>query len=152
MFVCLHFSCLFTISGNCKCNADGSLDTECNSHGVCNCKCNIVGLNCDKCAPGFYKFPLCERKYTTIHKNLIFYENLKKYICLPKTLACSCDEYGSVDDSCDENGQCSCKDDYGGLHCDLCMEGMFGFPNCEGKQKFIFYICYIFFLIFIFLI
>ena len=81
---------------------------------------------------------------------MIFYENFKKYICLPKTLACSCDEYGSVDDSCDENGQCSCKDDYGGLHCDLCMEGMFGFPNCEGKQKFIFYICYIFFNIYFF--
>ena len=49
-----------------------------------------------------------------------------------KSLACHCDEYGSVDVSCDESGVCTCKSDYEGLKCDLCREGMYGFPNCEG--------------------
>ena len=58
---------------------------------------------------------------------------MKFFFCpLPKNLACSCDEFGSVDDSCDEMGDCTCKDGFGGHKCDLCKEGMFGFPNCEG--------------------
>ena len=62
--VLTYFSCLFTISDICKCNAEGSKDIDCNSQGLCECICNVVGPNCDKCAPGFYQFPNCKRKYT----------------------------------------------------------------------------------------
>ena len=46
--------------------------------------------------------------------------------------ACACNEHGSVDDFCNENGVCSCKENYGGEKCDQCVEGFFGFPECQG--------------------
>ena len=30
---------------------------------------------------------------------------------------CACSEEGSIDEECDENGQCNCQEGYGGLHC-----------------------------------
>ena len=37
-----------------------------------------------------------------------------------------------MDSSCNNNGTCACKDNYGGNKCDSCIEGFFGFPNCQG--------------------
>ena len=41
---------------------------------------------------------------------------------------------GSEDTSCDvETGQCICQSEtITGLQCDKCMDGYYGFPNCEG--------------------
>ena len=66
------------------------------------------------------------------YQDFIYLLFSKNIFNIPKTLACHCDEYGSVNDSCDETGACTCKADYGGKHCDNCREGMYGFPNCEG--------------------
>ena len=30
--------------------------------GQCPCKANFEGQNCDRCAPGFFNFPTCERE------------------------------------------------------------------------------------------
>lgn len=48
---------------------------------------------------------------------------------------CSCDPIGSRDKVCDANsGQCSCKKGVGGLNCDSCLPGYFGFSQngCSG--------------------
>ena len=49
-------------------------------------------------------------------------------------VACNCNEFGANDSSCNNNGTCACKDNYGGDKCDYCKEGFFGFPNCQGMQ------------------
>lgn len=39
----------------------GSMDPECNPEtSQCVCKSNFDGLICDKCANGYYNYPLCE--------------------------------------------------------------------------------------------
>ena len=49
-------------------------------------------------------------------------------------IACNCNEFGAMDSSCNNNGICACMDNYGGHKCDSCIEGFFGFPNCQGMQ------------------
>ena len=38
--------------------------------------------------------------------------------------------HGTNDDFCDDDGKCTCNDNYGGDKCDECKEGFDGFPNC----------------------
>jgi hypothetical protein len=41
-------------------------------------------------------------------------------------LACSCDEYGSLDVQCNiVTGQCPCKENFMGQRCDLCEENKY---------------------------
>ena len=48
--------------------------------------------------------------------------------------ACMCDEHGAVDDLCDATtGKCTCKDSFANDKCSECIEGFFGYPNCQGK-------------------
>ena len=42
-----------------------------------------------------------------------------------------CHAEGSVDNSCDENGKCSCKENIVGEKCDKCADGYTEFPNCD---------------------
>ena len=46
---------------DCKCNADGSKDSQCNvKSGDCDCKTKqIIGRKCDSCADQFFGFPGC---------------------------------------------------------------------------------------------
>lgn len=47
-------------------------------------------------------------------------------------LACHCHPQGSKGTVCDQiTGQCSCWEEVGGRHCDRCLQGYFGFPNCR---------------------
>ena len=61
---------------------------------------------------------------------------------------CMCNADGSVDNSCDENGKCSCNANVAGEKCDQCAAGVvefpscdkcspdhYDFPDCKGKQK-----------------
>ena len=45
---------------------------------------------------------------------------------------CECSEDGSNDQNCDDTGNCSCKDNVGGMKCDVCNENTYGYPNCKG--------------------
>jgi len=89
----------------CSCNPDGvknaTEDMSCNKEtGQCNCQDNVTGQQCDKCAPGYYGFPNCQK--------------------------CTCDDRGSNSEGCDpQTGQCSCKNNVEGLRCDRCKEGSF---------------------------
>ena len=47
---------------------------------------------------------------------------------------CDCNKEGSNDTKCDnENGQCSCKSNIFGIKCEKCVEGLYGFPKCQGR-------------------
>ena len=43
-----------------------------------------------------------------------------------------CNADGSVDNSCDENGRCSCNSNVIGEKCDKCAEGYATFPSCDA--------------------
>ena len=45
---------------------------------------------------------------------------------------CKCDDEGSKDQKCDENGQCTCKDCIDGDKCTDCKVAYYKFPDCEG--------------------
>ena len=49
-------------------------------------------------------------------------------------LACDCNEVGSIGDTCDEQlGQCVCKPNFSGKHCDKCKDGYYDYPECACK-------------------
>jgi len=49
-----------------------------------------------------------------------------------KCVVCNCNEKGAIDQKCDSNGQCDCKNDrIDGFKCDSCKPGFDGFPNCN---------------------
>ena len=71
-----------------------------------------------------------------MNKSSVYKANFKSVFLFykPKPLfsACGCNEHGSSDIVCSEEGKCTCKDNYAGDKCDECIEGFFGFPNCQG--------------------
>ena len=42
-----------------------------------------------------------------------------------------CHAEGSVDNSCDDNGKCSCNNNVVGDKCDQCADGADNFPTCD---------------------
>ena len=44
---------------------------------------------------------------------------------------CLCHAEGAVDNSCDDNGKCSCNAHVEGEKCDKCFDGFAEFPNCD---------------------
>uniref|UniRef100_A0A4X1VPX5 Laminin subunit alpha-3 n=1 Tax=Sus scrofa TaxID=9823 RepID=A0A4X1VPX5_PIG len=96
----------------CNCSrmgTDGSASPECDrDHGQCRCKLRISGRQCDRCAPGFYRFPEC--------------------------LPCRCNRDGTEPGICDpETGACLCKENVEGTECDACREGSFDLDPANPK-------------------
>ncbi|CAJ0953978.1 unnamed protein product, partial [Mesorhabditis belari] len=87
----------------CGCNRDGSEggNLECDPlNGQCLCKENVGGRMCDRCLPGFYRFPHCAE--------------------------CRCNRDGTTEDVCDPNSaRCSCKENVYGAMCEACKPGTF---------------------------
>ena len=44
-------------------------------------------------------------------------------------LECECNEEGSVDDTCDADGKCTCKEHIAGDKCDEAEPGYYEFPD-----------------------
>ena len=56
----------------CQCQEEGSISNICDDRtGQCRCKPNYVGQNCERCAPSFYRYPDCSRKYIDIKLTLV---------------------------------------------------------------------------------
>ena len=49
---------------------------------------------------------------------------------------CECNEDGSVDERCDDEGKCSCKSNVIGDKCSKCQSDHYDYPRCEGKEKY----------------
>uniref|UniRef100_A0A3Q2P2M9 Laminin N-terminal domain-containing protein n=1 Tax=Fundulus heteroclitus TaxID=8078 RepID=A0A3Q2P2M9_FUNHE len=86
------------------------------------CKEGFSGQRCDRCAFGFRDFPLCVR----------FFGLQSGRGCEP----CGCSQSGSLSESCDETGQCRCKEGVAGVKCDRCSRGYYGYhgSNCTGRR------------------
>ncbi|XP_036375311.1 laminin subunit alpha-3-like [Megalops cyprinoides] len=80
--------------------------------GVCiNCQHNTAGVNCERCAPGFYR-PHGVRPESP-------------YACTP----CRCDPRTTA--GCEDgSGRCFCRPNFSGDNCDRCADGYYGFPQC----------------------
>ena len=94
----------------CDCNVEGRTSPVCNAEtGQCPCKTNIIGMDCSKCADGFFGFPNCT--------------------------ACGCHDAGTTNWICDKTiGQCPCKENYTGRDCGTCAPGYKNFPDCIRKN------------------
>ena len=101
---------------SCNCDTDGTVmaSVTCNTiTGQCQCKENVVGLKCDQCING-----------TTV------LSGTNSLGCSP----CTCNSQGSLSSDCHpETGACECKPGVGGIFCDECLDGYFGFSDtgCE---------------------
>lgn len=74
----------------------------------CDCKRGRSGPKCDRCAPGYYKYPEC--------------------------IECECDESGTIGQSCDPiTGKCNCKSNFIGDKCSDCAPDLYNYPVCERK-------------------
>ncbi|KAG8014177.1 Laminin subunit alpha-3 [Nibea albiflora] len=70
--------------------------------GQCSCKPRIGGRQCDRCAPGYYRFPDC--------------------------IPCNCKPGGVTPQVCHpDTGRCLCKRNVAGVKCDTCRQGSFYF-------------------------
>ena len=108
----------------CGCSKEGSTSLICDkSNGQCQCKPNVINRQCDKCEIGYKSFPDC------IGKFFLFIKQLKRHTF---TLACECDNDGSTGIGCSDSGQCACKENVEGEHCDHCTDNHHDFPNCSG--------------------
>ncbi|KAM4677068.1 laminin subunit beta-4 [Discoglossus pictus] len=118
----------------CVCNPLGTHAQNCSMYeeagecvcdkttGQCPCLPNVIGINCDKCVPGYWGFS-------------------KGKGCKP----CDCYLNNSYGSQCNQfTGQCLCKPKYKGRKCNQCDENSFGDPkiqctscrcNLEGTLK-----------------
>uniref|UniRef100_A0A8C8EC97 Laminin subunit alpha 3 n=1 Tax=Otus sunia TaxID=257818 RepID=A0A8C8EC97_9STRI len=80
--------------------------------GVCiNCQHNTAGINCEKCAKGYY------RPYGVPVR------------APDGCITCSCDSEHA--DGCEEgSGRCFCKQNFQGENCERCADGFYGYPFC----------------------
>ncbi|XP_053139313.1 usherin [Hemicordylus capensis] len=93
----------------CNCNTSGTVDGDITCHrnsGQCKCKENVIGLRCDQCNFGYKLL-----------------QNINQSRCEP----CQCHIHGSMNEFCNPStGQCNCREDVRGLHCDTCIDGFYG--------------------------
>ncbi|XP_022106047.1 laminin subunit beta-1-like isoform X2 [Acanthaster planci] len=87
----------------CACDINGAVLQSCNDNtGVCDCHANVVGDKCNACLAEHYGL------YTGTG-------------CVP----CICAANYSLDNACDDTGQCNCKPGIGGLNCSQCAPGYY---------------------------
>ncbi|XP_068678125.1 laminin subunit alpha-like [Montipora foliosa] len=101
---------------DCECERNGVIDGNlaCDAKtGQCICRPSHTGRQCDKCATGYYNYPLCQK--------------------------CElCDERGVDKRVCDaDNGKCFCKPGVRGERCDKCAAEHFNLDanNPNGCTK-----------------
>uniref|UniRef100_A0A452E6V7 Laminin subunit alpha-2 n=1 Tax=Capra hircus TaxID=9925 RepID=A0A452E6V7_CAPHI len=95
----------------CNCSSVGSLDFQCNLNtGQCKCHPKFSGAKCTECTRGHWNYPHCSPCDC-------FLPGTDDSTCDLETKKCSC---------IDQTGQCTCKVNVEGIHCDRCRPGKFG--------------------------
>lgn len=95
----------------CNCSTVGSLDFQCNINtGQCNCHPKFSGAKCTECSRGYWNYPHCDPCDC-------FLPGTDDATCDSETKKCAC---------MDQTGQCTCKVNVEGVHCDRCQPGTFG--------------------------
>uniref|UniRef100_A0A8C4LLN4 Laminin subunit alpha-2 n=1 Tax=Equus asinus asinus TaxID=83772 RepID=A0A8C4LLN4_EQUAS len=95
----------------CNCSTVGSLDFQCNINtGQCKCRPKFSGTRCTECNRGHWNFPHCTAC-------ACFLPGTDGSTCDSETRRCSC---------VDQTGQCTCKVNVEGVHCDRCQPSKFG--------------------------
>ncbi|XP_014316587.1 laminin subunit alpha-2 isoform X2 [Myotis lucifugus] len=95
----------------CNCSTVGSLDFQCNINtGQCNCHPKFSGAKCTECSRGYWNYPHCDPCNC-------FLPGTDDATCDSETKRCAC---------MDQTGQCTCKVNVEGVHCDRCRPGTFG--------------------------
>uniref|UniRef100_A0A6I8PFI4 Laminin subunit alpha-2 n=1 Tax=Ornithorhynchus anatinus TaxID=9258 RepID=A0A6I8PFI4_ORNAN len=95
----------------CNCSAVGSLAFQCNLNtGHCPCRPEFSGPKCTECSLGHWNYPQCDLCECSL-------AGTELLTCHAEIQKCSC---------ADRTGQCSCKVNVEGLHCDKCRPGKFG--------------------------
>eukprot|EP00079_Xenopus_tropicalis_P036607 XP_017950378.1 PREDICTED: laminin subunit alpha-3 [Xenopus tropicalis] len=110
----------------CSCSPDKADGCE-EGSGRCYCKPNFSGNNCERCAEGFYNFPVCTR--------IPFYPGVTESPTEDPSAGhikeCNCHPTGVVPEVCDPTGKCLCHFRAEGAQCDQCRPGYHSFPKCE---------------------
>ncbi|KAE8598578.1 hypothetical protein XENTR_v10016864 [Xenopus tropicalis] len=111
----------------CSCSPDKADGCE-EGSGRCYCKPNFSGNNCERCAEGFYNFPVCTR--------IPFYPGVTESPTEDPSAGhikdCKCKGPGTVNGNCDmQTGQCHCRAGFQGTACDRCSAGHFHYPFCQ---------------------
>ncbi|XP_054036118.1 laminin subunit alpha-3 [Dryobates pubescens] len=130
--------------------------------GVCiNCQHNTAGVNCEKCAEGYYRphgVPAtapdgcrpcrcpweraegCEEGSGRCLCKLNFQGEecegcADGFHAYPFCVSCECNLWGSQPEVCDVSGRCLCRSGVAGEQCDRCQPGHHSFPACPGVSS-----------------
>ncbi|NXO52653.1 LAMA2 protein, partial [Aramus guarauna] len=95
----------------CDCSLIGALSSQCDLNtGCCFCRPEFSGDKCTECRVGYWNYPQCVACQC-------FLAGTDPQSCDTELEKCSC---------IDHTGQCSCKVNVEGVHCDRCKSGAFG--------------------------
>ncbi|XP_072711933.1 laminin subunit alpha-2 [Ciconia boyciana] len=95
----------------CDCSLIGALSSQCDLNtGCCFCRPEFSGDKCTECRLGHWNYPQCVACQC-------FLAGTEPQSCDTELGKCSC---------IDHSGQCSCKVNVEGVHCDRCKSGTFG--------------------------
>ncbi|XP_042651874.1 laminin subunit alpha-2 isoform X2 [Tyto alba] len=95
----------------CECSLIGALSSQCDLNtGCCFCRPEFSGDKCTECRLGYWNYPQCVPCQC-------FLTGTDPQSCDTELGKCSC---------IDHTGQCSCKVNVEGVHCDRCKSGTFG--------------------------
>ncbi|XP_051832660.1 laminin subunit alpha-5 [Antechinus flavipes] len=115
----------------CNCESDFTDGTCEDLTGRCYCKPNYTGERCDACAKGFADFPHCYPVPSFSHN-----DTGEQVLPAGQIVNCDCSAAGTLGNACRKDphiGQCVCKPNFQGVHCEQCAPGFFG-PGCLPCQ------------------
>ncbi|MFT7812246.1 laminin subunit alpha-3 [Arapaima gigas] len=124
----------------CRCDPQKSNGCE-DGSGRCLCKPNFSGVDCERCADGYYEYPRCSQYsiYPTTTKFPAGHIIDPPTDCPaglfgpPSCQPCRCTGLGVADPVCDrKTGDCVCQPAFEGRQCDLCALGYFNYPYCQA--------------------
>uniref|UniRef100_A0A8C5KKY7 Laminin, alpha 5 n=1 Tax=Jaculus jaculus TaxID=51337 RepID=A0A8C5KKY7_JACJA len=128
--------CLDHPSAACGCSSPGAAEGLCDpDSGQCLCRPGFEGAACERCAPGYFHFPLCQCECSP---------SVCPWVAVrvpcdtssTSSIVCGCSPAGTLPEGCDEAGHCRCQLGFDGPHCDPCHCSADGslHPACDAQS------------------